>query len=89
MKKQLLKSMLLLCALVVGSSSVWAASKKYKHVFASGELNGIANNQTSKNLSDANGNVTTGVTWSVALSWKTSAPSNGGSVDGTKGQQLK
>ncbi len=87
-QKSLLKTMLLLCALIAGSSSVWAVSKTYKHVLASGELNGISDGQTSKSLTDANGNIASpGVTWSVTPTWKTSAPANGGSVDGTKGQQ--
>ena len=34
MKKQLLKSMLLLCALIIGSSSVWAAT--YTYTFSGG-----------------------------------------------------
>jgi hypothetical protein len=85
-QKLLLKSLLLLFALIAGTSSVWAVSKTYKHVLAASELNGVANDQKSKSLSDANGNITTGVTWSVAPTWKSTA-ANGQNVDATKGQQ--
>ena len=87
MKKALLtKLMLLLCALIAGSSSVWAASKTYKHVLAANELNGVTDGQTSKNLSDVNGNIAAGVTWSVTPTWKSTA-AGGQGVNADKGQQ--
>ncbi len=63
---------------------MWAASKTYKHVLATNELNGVT--QTSATLSDANGNITAGVTWSVTPTWKSSA-AGAQSVNADKGQQ--
>ena len=79
MRKLFLKSMLLLCALIVGSNVVWAAS----------------NVSTVSTKFSAGGNVTsnftqtgdmTSASWNLAVTWKSSASWQ--NLDGTKGAQV-
>lgn len=68
----LLKTLLLLCALIVGSLSSWADSSTYSYTWTSGN-----SPSGDKALGDA--------TWNFSYTWEGSAAFN---YDGTKGQQL-